>query len=95
VGPNVGWFRTQVSRRGDERVKHQTARIRKMVVGISGSNAPIKARTSISMPRIKYPARKVRAVTRPGFTDIFRFIEGAVSLSRQRGAMQDTWSFFR
>lgn len=52
-GPNLGWFRSHASSRGEERAKHQAAAIRKMVVGKSGVTAPIAPIATIRQPRLK------------------------------------------
>ena len=50
VGPKRGWSSSQASSLGDERAKHPAAMIRNTVVGISGTNAPMKPRAMQARP---------------------------------------------
>jgi hypothetical protein len=53
---------SQASSAGDERAKHQAARIKKIVVGISGTNAPMKPSANIRNPRQR---KNVRVMASP------------------------------
>ena len=48
--PNCGCSSSQRSKRGELRAKHPTAMMRKMVVGMTGSMAPMKPSATISQP---------------------------------------------
>ena len=59
-GPNQLWFSSHASNRGLERAKHGSARMRKIVVGMIGKNAPM-----IPRPVSRLPSANSNILIRP------------------------------
>src|SRR3546814_8439464 len=57
VGPKRGCARSQASSRDEDRAKQPAPRIMKIVVGISGTNAPTNPRPTHSKPSSSHPLR--------------------------------------
>lgn len=55
----MGWFKIHASARGEERAKHQAARIKKEVVGTNGTKIPKIPSATINIPRQKYTGRNI------------------------------------
>lgn len=51
-GPNTRWFSSHASNFGLERAKQGSARMRKIVVGMMGKNAPIIPRPVSAIPSV-------------------------------------------